>query len=188
MHKNQKRFRIVTLTSIALMTAIIVICSWIMIKLPIMPIQFSMQTFAVYAALFILGGKKGTAAIVAYVAMGAIGVPVFTGFSGGLGVLAGPTGGYIFGFIISAIVYTLLERFAKKGFWSRMSISIFSYMFCYIAGTVMFVFVNTYGYGLWASIMACVVPFIIPDLLKILLAAFIADRLKKPLEGLLGQG
>ena len=187
MERRQARNRIIRLTSTALMVAIIAICSWITIKLPINAVQFTMQTFAIFAALFILGGKLGTLAIAVYVAIGAIGVPVFSGFNGGIGILAGPTGGYIFGFVFSGLVYMFAEKIANKNFLMRILVALSAHLVCYISGTLMFTLVNPYGYGLIASITACVLPFIIPDLLKILLAAFIADRVKNPLDKFLGR-
>ena len=81
--------------------ALICVCSWISIP---MPVPFTLQTFAVPVVLLLLGGKRGTLATVIYVIMGAIGIPVFAGFTGGPGILFGSTGGYIIGFIFMGLV------------------------------------------------------------------------------------
>lgn len=137
-----------------------------------------MQTFAVFFALAFLGGWRGLAAIVLYVAIGAIGLPVFSGFSGGIGHLLGPTGGYIFGFAVGGLVFALLERLPVRGrFWlpTRLFISLIP---CYAVGTLWFCI--TYGagagIGVWAALTKCVLPFIIPDIVKLVLAWLIAEK------------
>ena len=97
-----------SLCQIALFAAIIAVCSQIQIPLTV---PFTMQTFAVFSALAILGGKNGTISILIYIALGAIGIPVFAGFSGGIGVLFGTTGGYILGFLFSGLLYWLITHF-----------------------------------------------------------------------------
>ena len=86
---------------IAVFAVLMAICSWISIP---MAVPFTLQTFGVFIAVGILGGKNGTLAVLIYIILGAIGVPVFAGFQGGIGVLAGSTGGYIVGFLFSALV------------------------------------------------------------------------------------
>ena len=86
---------------IAIFAVLMAICSWISIP---MAVPFTLQTFGVFMAVGILGGKRGTFAVLIYIILGAIGVPVFAGFSGGIGVLLSSTGGYIIGFLFSALV------------------------------------------------------------------------------------
>ena len=102
-NKNRERLKMLSLT--ALFAALIVVCSWI--SVPFNVISFTMQTFAVFFALSFLGGKYGTLAVAVYIAVGAAGLPVFSGFRGGVGALTGATGGYIFGFLLSGAVYIL---------------------------------------------------------------------------------
>ena len=101
----RQRFSTLDLAYIAVGAALIAICSWISIP---MAVPFTLQTFAVFAILLLLGGKRGTMSILTYVLMGAIGLPVFSGFTGGVGVLLGKTGGYILGFIFTGIIFLLL--------------------------------------------------------------------------------
>ena len=91
-----------SITRIAMMTALLAICSWITIPFAV---PFTMQTFAVFLALIICGGVEGSIAIAVYIALGAVGIPVFSGFSGGVSALIGPTGGYIFGFLLFEHLY-----------------------------------------------------------------------------------
>lgn len=95
--------KVLDLAYIALMVALMAICAWI--TLPIGPVPFTMQTFAVFAALGLLGGRRGTLAVVVYLLLGAVGLPVFSGFNSGLSALLGPTGGYLVGFLVSALLY-----------------------------------------------------------------------------------
>jgi hypothetical protein len=110
--------------------------------------------------------------------MGAVGLPVFSGFSAGIGVLWGANGGFLFGFLISALIYTLLEKMHIN----RLISAFISMLFCYISGSLWFfaVYSESKGTGsLMSAFLVCVVPFIIPDIIKILLALYISKRLKK---------
>ena len=99
------------MTAAALGAVLIIICSWLTI---LFAVPFTMQTFAVFSVLILLGGKLGTASIGLFVLMGLVGLPVFSGFRGGVGVLLGPTGGYIIGFIFAGLLYMTLEPAAEK--------------------------------------------------------------------------
>jgi len=103
--KTVPRLGIRDLTLIALFTALTAVCAWISVPVPAPFVQFTMQTFAVFAVLLVLGGKRGTYAVTAYLLLGAVGAPVFSNFRGGLGVLLGTTGGYILGFFFQALLY-----------------------------------------------------------------------------------
>ena len=168
---------------IALMAALMAVCSWITV--PFGPVPFTMQTFAIFAALLLLGGKRGTLAITLYLCLGLVGLPVFSGFQGGPGVLLGTTGGYIIGFIGSALVYWLVT--AKLG--NRTPVvacgCLLGLLVCYAFGTAWFLALYTSTKGpisLAAALAACVVPFIVPDLLKIALAVLLARRVGKYLK------
>ena len=101
------------LAYIALMAALMAICSWI--TLPIGPVPFTMQTFAIFTAVLLLGGKRGTIAFVVYLLLGVVGLPVFSGFSAGPGVLLGSTGGYLLGFLFGDLAYWFLTaRFGRR--------------------------------------------------------------------------
>lgn len=163
----------------ALFAAIIAVCSWITVP---GPVSFTLQTFAVFLALGVLGGARGTLAIALYIALGAIGLPVFSNFTGGVGVLLGSTGGYILGFLLSGAVYWLITKsFRMK---TRVkAVAFASGLFvCYAAGTAWYMLVytkNTGSIGLWTALMWCVIPFIIPDALKIALALLLSSRASK---------
>ena len=124
-------------------------------------------------AVGVLGGKRGTLAVLVYVLLGAVGVPVFAGFSGGIGALLGNAGGYIIGFIFSALVMWAIEHvFGRKPVVQIISM-IVGLIVCYAFGTAWFMFAYTRStgpVGLMAVLGWCVFPFIIPDLIKIALA------------------
>ena len=106
-----KNSRLTQIVFIGLFAALIAVCSQIQIP---GPVPFTLQTFAVFLAAGLLGGKRGSIAVLIYILLGAIGLPVFAGFKGGIGALLGTTGGYILGFILSMLVFILFELLFKE--------------------------------------------------------------------------
>ena len=157
----------------SLFTAIIAVCSWITIPFAV---PFTLQTFAVFAALRTLGGKYGTVSIGVYILLGAVGLPVFSGFKGGVGVLFGVTGGYIFGFLFSGIFWWLTEKINLKV--PDVLKMIIGLVLCYIVGTAWFTAVYAENISIITAMKWCVIPFFIPDLLKIILAMIISEKIK----------
>ena len=167
------------MTFTAMAAVLICVCSWITIPFTI---PFTMQTFAVFFAVLFLGGKNGIAAIALYLLMGMIGLPVFSGFRGGIGHLLGPTGGYIVGFLFTGIFYLMLEPFQKKSRFIRWVALAGGLVLCYLAGTLWFIIVtgsNGGAYTFWSSLSLCVLPYIIPDCAKMILAVYLSNRVKK---------
>ena len=170
------------MTNIAMMACVITICSWITVPYTV---PFTMQTFAVFCALLLLGGRDGTLAIALYVLLGCVGVPVFSGFQGGIGHVLGPTGGYIIGFIFTALCYFAFEQLTEKHKKLRLPVLTLGLFLCYVIGTIWFrtVFgMRGTEYSVWAVISICVLPYIIPDMLKLLLALQICKRVKKAID------
>lgn len=179
---KQSKLSIKDLTIIAVFSATIAICAWITIPFQLIP--FTLQTFAVFLILSVLGGKKGLISIAVYILLGMVGVPVFSGFKGGLAALMGPTGGYIWGFLLQALVFILFEKYAKKIKFYQVYALILGALLCYAAGTVWFVFVysaNVKAISLFSAYMICVNPYLIIDAIKLVLALLISKRLKKAL-------
>ena len=158
---------------IALMAAIIGVCSWISVPAAV---PFTMQTFGVFAALLMLGGRRGTAAIALYIAIGIVGVPVFSGFQGGIGHILGPTGGYIIGFLFTGALFMCGESFMVKAHEKVMLF--FGLLLCYLIGTIWFMKVGTTETSIWKVLSVCVLPYVIPDLLKLFLADYISRRVR----------
>lgn len=163
----------------ALFAALIAVCAWISIPATV---PFTLQTFAIFAALGLLGGKRGTVAVAVYLLLGAIGVPVFAGFQGGIGALLGTTGGYLLGFLLTAlIVWGMEARFGSKTGVFLLSAAL-GMLVCYAFGTAWYlvVYARTKGaISLATALGWCVVPFLIPDAVKIALAVLLRGRLKR---------
>lgn len=164
---------------IAIFSVLMAICSWISIP---MEVPFTLQTFGVFMAVSVLGGKRGTLCVLVYILMGAVGIPVFAGMTGGIGILAGTTGGYIVGFLFSALVMWGIEQFFGKKPVVQILSMLAGLVVCYAFGTVWFMIVyarNTGAVGIGMVLGWCVIPFIIPDLVKIALAFILSNRLRK---------
>ena len=177
--QNSNKNKTKDLVFIALFAVLIVVCSWISIP---SVVPFTMQTFAVYLTLNYLGAKRGTISIFIYLCLGLIGVPVFSNFNSGIGALFGVTGGYMLGWLLSGLVMWLLEKLLGTKIWAQAISMLAGLIVCYIAGTAWFMVVyarNTGPIGLWSALLWCVIPFIIPDLLKLGLALWLSQRLKK---------
>ncbi len=177
---NEKR-KTYDMAYIAVFTVLIAICSWISIP---MTVPFTLQTFAVFLSVSILGGRRGTMAVLVYVLLGAVGIPVFAGFTGGPGIILNTTGGYIIGFILSALVMWLTESLFGKKLPVQILSMVLGLLACYAVGTVWFMFVymrQTGAVGLGTVLGWCVIPFIIPDAVKIALTLMLGNTLRRPL-------
>lgn len=165
---------------VALMTALMAICSWISIPTTV---PFTLQTLGVFLACALLGGKRGSLAVFVYLLLGALGLPVFAGFSGGAGALLGSTGGYILGFLLQALVMWGMEAVWGRDRWWKLAVSmLLGLAVCYAAGTFWFmvVYARTTGpVGLVTVLGWCVVPFVVPDLVKLVLALVLQRRIGK---------
>ena len=183
MTASQARLRTRDMAYIALFAILIAVCAWI--SIPMTTISFTLQTFAIFAALLTLGGRRGTYAVTVYLLLGAVGFPVFSGFQGGLGALLGATGGYIIGFLGSALVYWLLTALVKDTLPVRITACLLGLIVCYAFGTAWFMAVYARGGGavsLGAALSMCVLPFILPDCAKIALATLLSARLRDRLK------
>ena len=168
---------------IAMMAVILCVCSWLTIPFTV---PFTMQTFAVYCALLLLGGRRGLLAIGLYILLGLVGLPVFSGFRGGPGHLLGLTGGYIIGFLFTGLGYLLMEsKLRSLGFLPRIVLLALDLLPCYLVGTLWFTAVSRlHGseIGFFGALGLCVVPYILPDMLKVVLAERICARVGKHLK------
>ena len=172
------RFDTKELVYTAVFAALMAVCSWISIPATV---EFTMQTFAVFAALSFLGGWRALKAIGVYLLLGAVGLPVFAGFNGGLAALLGPTGGYLVGFAAQAVVYALMTKALSDGLRARIIAMAVSLAVLYAFGTAWFVIVYTARTGAVSFMTAlgwCVFPFVIPDLAKMALAIALTKRIK----------
>lgn len=177
--KQAAKNRTLNMVYIALFAVIMAICAWIVFP---MAVPFTLQTFAVFLAVLVLGGKNGTLAVLLYLLMGAVGLPVFSGFMGGISVLVGPTGGYLSGFLFLALVMWFFEVFFGAGIFMRWISMITGLLLCYAFGTFwyMTIYAGESGTtGMMTALSLCVFPFVIPDILKMMLAMTVGKRLLK---------
>ena len=175
----KSKFKVQELSYTAMGVALVAVCSWISIPLPV---PVTMQTFAICLITAVLGLRLGLWTVVVYILLGAAGLPVFSGFRSGLGALLGTTGGYIIGFIFTALAVGLgVKRFGRKPVALALSMAV-GILLCYAFGTAWFVLVYTRtsgAIGVVTALSLCVFPYLLPDAAKILLAVSLTGRLHK---------
>ena len=170
---SSPKFRPRDLTYIAVFAALLAVCSWISIPAAV---PFTLQTLGIFLAVGLLGGRRGTLVVLVYILMAAVGLPVLSGFRGGVGALLGNTGGYVLGFLLSAVVMWALEL------WVQGLGMVLGLLVCYAFGTAWFMALYIRANGavsLWTVLGWCVIPFILPDLLKIAGALALTARLRR---------
>ncbi len=170
-----KKRRIIDLVLIAVFADILAVCAWICIP---SVIPFTLQSLGVFLAVGVLGGKRGTLSVLVYLLLGAVGAPVFSGFSGGFGHIAGPTGGYPVGFLFTALTVWAMEGFSKKSHTASFFSMLIGQTVCYVFGTAWFALATENGEGFFAMLSLCVFPYILPDIAKIAIAVACTKKLK----------
>ena len=165
----------------ALGSALMAICAWIAIPTAV---PFTLQTFAVFLVTGLLGLKCGTLSVLVYLLLGAVGLPVFTGFKGGVSALLGTTGGYLIGFIFTALCIGLFLKYLGRSLPVLLVSMAVGMALCYAFGSAWFLYLYTRSTGpiaITSVLSMCVVPFLLPDVIKILLAALLTQRLRRHL-------
>lgn len=178
MEATKNKTKTYDMAYIGIFAVLMAICSWISIP---MTVPITLQTFGVFMAVGVLGGKRGTLSVLVFILLGAIGVPVFAGFSGGIGVILSSTGGYIVGFLFSALVMWGIEKVWGNKPVVQIISMLLGLIVCYALGTIWFMIVyarDTGAVGLGTVLGWCVIPFIIPDLVKIALAFLLSRRIR----------
>jgi len=164
-----------TLTKISLFAALMAVSALIYIPLPI---PITMQTLVMFCALFILGGRDGSIAVFVYLLLGTLGLPIFSGFTGGAARLLDATGGYIIGMLFGSLIFWLLDVVLPKREIFKIINSAVCLASIYAFGTLWFTFVYANGEKtLGAVLLTCVAPFVIPDAFKIYLAYCISKKI-----------
>lgn len=163
---------------IALSIALIAVSAWIVV--PFGPIPFTLQMFAVPFMILILPTRQAMAAIVGYLVLGAIGVPVFSGMRGGMGILLGPTGGYLWGYIMGVLLGSLLLAFFRKRGFDNFAVGMLAgvvFTACaYICGSFQYAAISSLTF--WEAFLITGAPFILLDLLKIAAAVVCARMVR----------
>lgn len=169
-----RKIKIKDIAITAIFTAVIAATAWITIPLPI-GINLTLQLFGVCLAGFFLGTKRGIAATAIYIALGASGLPVFSLFTGGIGVLLGPSGGFLWGFLPAVILCGLSEKTTSKPL--KTFTIIFAVVVCHIIGTAHFCIVS--GANPLAGFLSASLPFLAKDIILVFIAHIIAQKLKR---------
>lgn len=150
------------------------ICIFSVITIPVGTIPFTLSTFAVMLCALVLGQKMSMLSVLIYIFAGAIGIPVFSGFRAGIGVLIGPTGGYIWSYMLMSLVIGFFTK--KKGsIFKNFAVCMFGLLVCYIFGTIQFMLIQKID--VMSAIIICILPFLAADALKAIAAAYIAERM-----------
>lgn len=149
------------------------------LSIPIGEVPISFTNLVIYFTLYLLGWKRASVSYIVYMLIGMVGVPVFSGFAGGLGKLAGPTGGYIIGFLPMAVIAGLVIDHTHSRILQLLGM-VLGTAVCYALGTAWFCFsTNT---GVMAALWMCVIPFIVGDLVKMALAMTMGPMIRGRLE------
>ena len=174
-----RRENIRELAYVAVVAAVMAVCAWV--AFPVMGVQFTLQTMGVFLSLRLLGGRRGTMAVALYILLGLIGIPVFSFFNAGPAYLVGPTGGYIVGFLVIAALYWALEK-KLPARWQKDAVLYAGLLICYALGTVWFIYimgVNGKPFTVGRALSVCVLPFLLPDAIKLAAAEIITRRVEK---------
>lgn len=162
---------------IAMGVALIAVCAWISVP---MTVPFTMQTFAICLTAALFGLRRGLWTVVCYLLLGALGAPVFSGFRGGFGALLGTTGGYLAGFVFTALIVGFAVDRWGRGLGVLLLSMALGVLVCYAFGTAWFIAVyakNSGPIGVGTALAWCVLPYLLPDAAKIALAGTLTGRL-----------
>ena len=147
------------------------------VSIPIGLVPISLQNLFTLLSGMVLGSKLGTLSQLIYILLGVVGLPVFSGFRGGLGVLLGPTGGFLIGFVISTyVVGKLIEKIEDGRIWSYFVIGLLGIIIIYTCGVAQLVIITEIG--LKEAVLLGIIPFLPGDFLKLITASFLAIRIK----------
>lgn len=182
---NEKKiFDLKSMVLMALFAALT--CVLAPLSIPIGPVPISLTNLVIYFSLYVLGWQRATITYLVYLLLGLVGLPVFSGFEGGVGKLAGPTGGYLIGFIFMAVISGLFVKMKEDEVILNRVLGIagmiLGTLVAYAFGTAWFCYST--GTGLSAALALCVIPFIPGDLVKIIVAAVIAPTIAKQIRKL----
>ncbi len=163
---------------IGLMAAIL--CLAAPFSVPIGPVPISLATLVIYFTIYLLGAFCGTLSCLIYLLLGLVGLPVFSGFSSGPEKLLGPTGGYLIGYLLMALIGGIfLDRYRKNILLQFLGL-VLGTAACYILGTVWLA--QQASLSLRAALWAGVIPFIPGDLIKIVAAMAVAPQIRRQLD------
>lgn len=160
---------------ISMFLSILIICSWITIPFTI---PFTLQTLAIFCIILLTNIRVSLVIIILYILLGMLGFPVFGSFQGGIGIILGPTGGFIIGFIPMIITSSILKYIIKEKKFYFISLFI-GLIVCYTFGSIWYYYLYKLKSNFYDVLLVSVLPFIIPDIIKILISILIVNRINK---------
>lgn len=179
---SKKGFDVRNTVIISLFAAVCCVCS--MISLPIGAVPITLATFGILATTMILGASRAVVSVAVFIAIGIVGLPVFSGFNGGIGVIAGPTGGFVYSYLVMIPIVGAFAKHLDKMLSSAVKAllgCVIAILINYTIGTVHYIIVTDTGFnpaGIWTAFCVCVLPFIPFDIVKAVIAVICAQRLK----------
>lgn len=175
--KSEAKFSAQKLVMVGIFAALLAILSQISIPMP-SGIPVTLQTFAVALCAYVLGWKLGLLAMAVYLVLGAVGLPVFAGFSGGVGVLLNLTGGYLWGFLFMVVLCGLGAK--SQSLFLAISLGCTGLLTCHVCGTVQFALVSRMG--ILEAFALASLPYLLKDLISVALAFFLAQAILSALK------
>lgn len=145
------------------------------------PVPFTMQTFALFLTYGVFGGGVCAVSVALYIFCGLFGAPFFSGFSGGFAPFLGSGGGFIIGFFLAALFMLALEKVARSSFFGLFAVMLSGLFICYCAGVIWYLVFYGTGSGIISALTVCILPFVIPDIIKLTLAFCLSKKLRKAL-------
>ena len=181
---KEKKNSIYNIAFMGLMTA--VMCILGPLSLPIGPVPISLTNLVLYFTVFVIGTKAGLGSYCLYLLLGAIGLPVFSGYAGGLGKLTGPTGGYLIGFITMILIGGIIMEKTNRNIVATCIAWVVGTAAAYLFGTIWFVYLM--HCSVMYALTICVFPFIIGDIVKIIVGTILGKEVRKALSkaGIIG--
>lgn len=175
-----KDSKIKNMTFIALVAALLCVTGPLVINLPISPVPISVANLIIYICTIVVGYKRGTIAVILYLLIGMIGLPVFSNFTGGAAKLIGPTGGYLIGFIFIALITGIfVQKFKGKIYMYALGM-VLATLVCYAVGTAWLAFSAKMEFQ--KALFAGVIPFIPGDIVKIIIALLVGEKIRLGVE------
>ena len=173
----RKSMSVKTMVLIAVMAAVTCVLGPLSVPIGVVPVSFT--NLAIYLTIYILGCKKGTVSYLVYLAIGLVGVPVFSSFTGGAGKLLGPTGGYLIGFIFMALIFGVFRDRSDCRLVPCLCGMVLGTIVAYAFGTAWLTV--SAGMSFYQALAAGVLPFIGGDAAKIIIAALVGPQISRRL-------
>ncbi len=167
------------MTLVGLMTAVICVIAPFSLTIPFSPVPLSLATLAIYFTVTVLGMKRSLISVTIYLLLGLVGIPVFSNFTGGIGTLLGPTGGYLLGYLFLTVVFGFFMDRWPNSLPLRLVGMVLGTTACYLLGTIWLAFQASLT--ITQAMISAVIPFIPGDFAKISVALFAGHLIRKRL-------